>query len=422
MSRLTTRLMHAIAAKVKPQPQVAIKRKVLVREFINDCLYHPTKGYFSKHVNIFNTGPPIDFPALPSQDAYNRLLSDLYRKQIPDNERFYQLWHTPSELFKPWYGNAVADCIMAERQGDELLIYEMGPGNGTLCRNILDRIREVSQDLYERTTYHLIDISPQLSRRTKENLLPLHGPRLRFHQCSILDFNATDKRDCFIMGFEVLDNMPHDRVVWERGTGALLQGVVNVNEGAKVGVDSRFEEVFEPVTDPLIVDYVLAVEGIAEWKSLRWSPFELLERVPVLNFANPWKAEFIPTTAFAMLRRLREQLPRHRLLLSDFSALPDTIAGWGAPVVQTRYHGESVACSTYLLEPGLFDIFFPTHFALLARLHAKIVGSGIGQVMTHAEFCRRWGDPERTRCASGYNPMLEEFGNVQFYLSPKIAV
>ena len=70
--------------------------------------------------------------------------------------------------------------------------------------------------------------------------------------------------------------------------------------------------------------------------------------------------EFLPTKQMVFLERLRDQLPGHRLLISDFDALPDAVEGKNGPVVQTRYGGDMVPCETFLVKQGYFDIFFPT--------------------------------------------------------------
>ena len=52
---------------------------------------------------------------------------------------------TPVELFTPWYGFILARHILEHRkhnlgqEGQPLVIYEIGGGNGTLSRDILVR-------------------------------------------------------------------------------------------------------------------------------------------------------------------------------------------------------------------------------------------------------------------------------------------
>lgn len=52
-------------------------------------------------------------------------------------------WLTPVELFKPWYGEAIARFIvrqhMRQRPDDPLRIAELGGGQGTLAADILVR-------------------------------------------------------------------------------------------------------------------------------------------------------------------------------------------------------------------------------------------------------------------------------------------
>jgi hypothetical protein len=43
---------------------------------------------------------------------------------------------------------------------------------------------------------------------------------------------------------------------------------------------------------------------------------------------------------------LREQFPAHRLVMSDFNRLPDSVKGVNSPVVQTRYNRETIPVTT----------------------------------------------------------------------------
>lgn len=51
-------------------------------------------------------------------------------------------WLTPAEVFRPWYGRALAKFILEERRHtwggrEPLLIVEVGGGTGTLAASIL---------------------------------------------------------------------------------------------------------------------------------------------------------------------------------------------------------------------------------------------------------------------------------------------
>ena len=180
--------------------------------------------------------------------------------------------------------------------------------------------------------------------------------------------------------------------------------------------------------------------------------------------------EFVPTRLLTLLRTLRRHFPRHRLLLSDFSSLPNTIPGVNAPVVQTRYQNTTVPCETLFVQQGYFDIFFPTHFEHLRDMYEHVlaqplpagdadarparvtplsttaspleagpgffssyhpktrrtpvdgvpsssglpVGERKSAVYTHAEFMETYADVRRTRLRSGENPLLDTYKNVKF--------
>ena len=148
-----------------------------------------------------------------------------------------------------------------------------------------------------------------------------------------------------------------------------LQAVVSVD------ATGDYSLLYEPVTDPVIrryLGYRRLVTGNTESPSIPSSagpPVNpLLLKSPLLRriytslpFApNLSPPEFIPTKQMLFLEKLRETLPFHRLLVSDFDSLPDAVKGRNGPVVQTRYNGEMVPCETFLVKPGYFDIFFPT--------------------------------------------------------------
>lgn len=217
-----------------------------------------------------------------------------------------------------------------------------------------------------------------------------------------------------------------------------------------------YEEIYEPATDPLVSRYLSTREHAGHASpaipsSNVLSSSSLLRRArSYLPFApNLTKPEFIPTQLLAFLELLTVKFPLHRLLLSDFSSLPDTIGSgtYNAPVVQTRYQNAMVPCSTYMVRPGYFDIFFPTDFEVLRDMHSLIMGRqsllargalhsnffssrGMGprpldgtglvassqrpRVYSHREFLEKYGDLQETTLRSGENPMLDYYQNVKF--------
>ena len=81
-----------------------------------------------------------------------------------------------------------------------------------------------------------------------------------------------------------------------------------------------------------------------------------------------------------------------------------------------------VPCSTYMVHPGWFDIFFPTNFELLKDIYQLVCRSGHAEsekikVLQQKEFLKRYADLARTQTKSSENPMLMYYENVKFLLS-----
>ena len=243
------------------------------------------------------------------------------------------------------------------------------------------------------------------------------------------------------------------------------QALITVSASGDYGI------YYTRVTDPLITSFLNLrrrlghpppLPSILKSSSVR-SIYNHLPFTP--NLSTP---EYIPTRMLSLLRTLRTHFPRHRLLLSDFSSLPDAIPGVNAPVVQARVRGSAVACSTLFVRPGLFDIFFPTHFGrlrdmyehVLAQPHADDdrlpvapsplagsasplsisadffssfqprnrrtptdgaasssglpVGERKSNVFTHGEFMETYADLENTCLQNGENPLVDYYKNVKF--------
>lgn len=260
------------------------------------------------------------------------------------------------------------------------------------------------------------------------------------------------------------DNFAHDVVRYDLRTMKPYQGVVTIDE------QGEFDMIFSPVTDPLIISFLKIRDRLGHSPPI--STFlqrsDTLRKIYTsLPFApNLSQEEYIPTRLLSLLKSLRNHFPRHRLLLSDFSSLPDAISGVNAPVVQTRFRNVTVPCSTLLVRQGYFDIFFPTDFGRLRDMYEYIlsqpyskpggtmsplmtsssplslgagffdsyqsqsnrrhpvdgvasasglpVGERKSSVFTHAEFMETYADLGKTTLRNGENPLLDFYKNVKF--------
>ncbi|PFH60554.1 hypothetical protein XA68_10797 [Ophiocordyceps unilateralis] len=205
---------------------------MLLRDFIEDSLYNPSYGYFSKQAVIFSPGEAFDFLSMRDELSFQSELGRRYTRfedsldeaaGRPDETR--QLWHTPTELFGPVYGEAVARYLVANYRltmypYDDLVIFEMGAGRGTLMINILDYIRREDPSVYARTRFTVIEISAPLAalqaRRLRHSAEARgHADRVDIVPVSIFDWDRYVPKPCFFLALEVFDNFAHDAVRYD---------------------------------------------------------------------------------------------------------------------------------------------------------------------------------------------------------------
>ncbi|KAK6465053.1 S-adenosyl-L-methionine-dependent methyltransferase [Scheffersomyces coipomensis] len=499
------------AARLKIRPKGV---KMTTANFIEDSLYNPNYGYFSREVNIYQPDKPFDYnniediddfmenwnqsykkydnslesapkqyqnkntgvtkvdpnappPLPPSKDALTSKFvqrAQLIHKQdtaaamasskgVNKTRRSLQLWHTPTELFQPYYGEAIARHILVNYKlngsypYEDLIIYEMGGGNGTLMCNILNFIRKHQPDVYDRTQYKIIEISSQLALKQVKSALNnklikngLDTTKVEIINKSIFKWDKVILEPCFFLALEVFDNFAHDVVRYDNTTGEPYEGQVLIDK------NGDFFEFFTPelsyYTNAYLQlrehgDYSVLKESnrlagrLETFKSL--IPFltdkdkihPLLHSSLKLRWQNslfPFKdnltpPEFIPTRLLQFFQILKHKFPNHSLLCSDFHYLPKVIKGsYNGPVVQTVVQDKTVDVSTYMCHQGYFDIMFATDFGIAADLYRQVTGK-IPKVESHKQYLEQWADTDATTTKAGENPMLDFYKNVSFMSS-----
>ena len=120
---------------------------------------------------------------------------------------FIQLF-IADNLLQPWYAQAVARCLVSEYllkyfPYEDFNIYEIGAGNGTLARDILDFLQAEYPAVYERTKYTIIEISEKLAGRQRQLLQPTH-PCVNVVNKSIFRWRTKEPSPCFFVAMEVV--------------------------------------------------------------------------------------------------------------------------------------------------------------------------------------------------------------------------
>ena len=441
----------------------------LVREFVKESLYHQSKGYFSR-VDCVLSPDPIAFRELIGRSAYLRALNKAYKN---DANRTSNAWLTPVELFKPWYSRAIARYIVqchsqaACKGKSPLKIVEFGGGNGTNADSILQYLKFEHEELYNKSEYMLVDISPSMVQR-QQDLLSLKHAQERFKvvNADFSEWNQTVPEPCYIVGLEVLDNLPHDKLVRRisdktKEEWCLYIPSENDDWYQTMVIQDRetkeYREKLVPLTDELALQTAEAFlnkkPGQDKQMNLKSvivdalsNPLEMLkasaktslrrERDRLERHApgSKHRQVFIPTGAFQLMNMLYKYFPEHNLVLADFNELPApelsmmtllrtrTVPGSlqgckNAPLVSSKDRDHA----SYLENPGEVDIFFQTDFTKLLEVYnnlgemhrneksCKVIGS--------SEFLKSYGETAQTRTRTGYNPMIEDYANTSFFLS-----
>lgn len=367
----------------------------LVRDWIKDALYARSDAYFENESNIKDI-QPVQFDELRDQEEFDVQMQVNYDSGAGN-------WHTPSELFKPYYGEAIMKYINSKNtKGD---IYELGPGSGALCKSILPHLKN--------SHYHLIEVSKTLHILQKSKFVTCNNVNCHLGYEDIWQVDG----ECTLIACEVLDNLPHDLIRIEPD-GSLSQGMIVTNEAATLrDVPGRFYFEFRPLSDPLIIEYLSAMRitlHLSRWERLIQGMHNIFP-----EYIYPRNCVFIPTAAYNLFSLLGKLFPKANFMLFDFDQLPDQISlgGLSAPVVQTVYKGETISTSKLLVKPGLFDIFFPTNFDLLKAMIERFWPNHIVRVSKQTRFLKEYADIGRTSLKNGFNPLLHTFGNVLVLLA-----
>lgn len=459
--------------------------RMLARDFIHDSLYNPAYGYFSRHAVLLPDGgnDPAnmisgtwdfakfkndrefaaavqarydDFeqsliprheeeaeaarrgtkkrlPAYHTKEGYElvqaqgRAAYEKSRQQGQEHDSDVQsmvarqVWHTPTELFKPHYANIIAQHCLDTRPSDTdpLVVYELGAGSGSLAEAFLSYLEERNPEIYETTQYNIVEISERLSQQQRKRLARHEqAGRLKVHNKDFLQWNQRVEDNCVVIGLEVLDNLTHDVVRYSTADLQPYQTYVSIDSTGDM------HELYVPATDPLILRY-LDLYKAARPSSARMPPTGpgylnfipqgmragFTEKFPF--YPNLTPPHYIPTGSLQLLDVLRDYFPRHRLVLSDFHSLPNALEGVNAPVVQTRFQGTMIPVTKYTVLQGFFDIFFPTDFALLRDIHGRN-----GNVFSHRKFLERYPELNKEcNLKDGSNPMLGWYQNASWLIS-----
>ena len=118
------------------------------------------------------------------------------------------------------------------------------------------------------------------------------------------------------------------------------------------------------------------------------------------------KDVFLPTSLLQLFRRIKQNIPKSHLVISDFDKLISPVSGINAPIVSKKgfKSEEKQDYSSYLVKRGEADIFFPVDFSMLQLMHDEVLGKE-SQVVKSFEFIQEFSSENWAQTRSNFNPI-----------------
>jgi SAM-dependent MidA family methyltransferase len=382
---------------------------MLVRKFIS----HRLNAYYSQPSQSVVGGVNAPLPLHFGRFFWLYQYKKLYKQN-------HGQWLTPVELFQPHYSKILLNWMrhILEQQGDDQChIVELGPGRGTNAKIILQTLERDHPDLFAKVQYTLVDTSMSLLSLQQEFLSDFtnnnNNTAVRFCQRDLMHVAQGDQEllpfsndRTIVVALEVWDNLPHDKIRMKNGVleqaelfRADTKEPLQNNELDDQSIE--LEEVFMPLTDPLIQDVLDVTPEYIPRQGIAW----------------------IPSVACGVLRRLQRDRPQSALLIADFDWLPlgNFDQSRGRVSVPARKGEPIITCMNdidhpcYLQAPTESDILFPTDFRTLATFAKRIWGDSSNvKVYKQRDFLTTHGPDivkATTNWLSGFSPMTADFDN-----------
>lgn len=266
--------------------------------------------------------------------------------------------------------------------------------------------------------------------------------RIKIYNCSIFDEFLLGKKDkidehCFVVGMEILDNMPHDRLYIDKDTAGTsefeyqLQSIIELSQDAEG--NEILKEILEPVgSDPLIIEFLQllksmpAPDHVTLNNKLQFGGF--IKRIKDVFDDYRWRSEiesniFAPTATLNLFKQVNRMFPNHQMILADFDCFltslnKKTLKGINAPLITNKLQSPTDwdKYETYMIPRGAADICFPSDFHFLQHAYREITKQPV-TIYKNKEFIDIFALESWATTQNNYNPMREEYFNTSFLVT-----
>ncbi|GKY93797.1 hypothetical protein MPSEU_000346900 [Mayamaea pseudoterrestris] len=357
---------------------------MLVRKFIS----HRLNTYYSQPSQSVVGGVSEPLPLHYGRAYWLYKYKRLYKQN-------HGQWLTPVELFQPFYSKVLLNWMLKHAvDGYRHHIVELGPGRGTNAKILLDTLKKEYPEQFANILYTLVDSSTSLLGLQQETLSEFDGRTVTFFRSDLMHAAESDQYllppsndRTVVLALELWDNLPHDKIRMKNG---VLEQAEIVRADNKVPLQNdeledqsiELEEIFVPLSDPLIKDILQVAPEYIPRRGIAW----------------------IPSVACGILVQLQRTRRLSSLLIADFDWLP-----------RGDFNATLRRSSALAHAPLRSDILFPTDFSKFATYAKRICGDAAEvKIYKQQEFLRLYGPNEvraTTNWLSGFSPLTTDFDN-----------
>lgn len=331
-------------------------------DFVDDALFHPRWGYYSTGGVQFGTGGHYD--------TYPLALSPLFGHMVAQYG------------FRAWRRSGTPP---------DFEVCELGAGNGQLCLDTLLWVHERGRHdrawkaFADRLRYRIVERSPALAARQRQQLGPL-AASVRWSRCDPsrnVPRGAPFAAHGVIVANEVLDCLPHHKVVGQANNAPAVVFVVPTLSGRPLGRD-RLAAVMADSDRRRRVRYSEALVPIA--RGSRLADF-ISRQYPELFSARPPRLPYFVCPRFDTLQRNSARLYDHAdALWVDYGELREYHRR--APESRRLFAGPPRSGRRVYDDPGRDDITFLVDFTSVSSA-ARSAGWSVAYYGPQAELARR---------------------------------
>ena len=136
----------------------------------------------------------------------------------------------------------------------KIRIVEIGPGTGALAESVIEYLKMNAMRRKINFEYHCVEISKSLcstieQRFDRNEPRMLQSEQIKVFNQSIFDYNLSTRDPTFVIGMEILDNMPHDRLYKETEDVSQPWTHQTMIDIEKQGEEEILVETYEEIND-----------------------------------------------------------------------------------------------------------------------------------------------------------------------------